>query len=244
MKFSLTQQTLGYAGKSVLRDLTLSIVPGEKVSLLGRSGAGKSTLLKALYEQGQTHSALIPQDTALVQTLSVFHNVYMARLHVHPTWYNLRNLILPARVEINAMAPLLQRLGLEHKLRTAVGELSGGQRQRVAVARALHQDRTVLFGDEPVSAVDERQARDVLSLICERHETVVLAMHDVELALEFSDRIIGLADGRVALDKPASSVVSSDLKFLYQDQESQTERKTQSADREMAPADPIALETY
>lgn len=241
MEYRLEQQTLGYAGKPVLSQVSLVIAPGEKVSLLGRSGAGKSTLLKTLYAQGQAEAALIPQDTALVQTLNVFHNVYMARLHMHPTWYNLRNLAFPAAAQIDSMRPLLQRLGLEHKLRTAVGELSGGQRQRVAVARAVHQQRTALFGDEPVSAVDERQARDVLSLICERHQTVVLAMHDVALALLFSDRIIGLADGRIALDRPAAQLRADDLKFLYQQAPEQA--RSSSPQQERAPADPIALES-
>ncbi len=242
MDFRLKDRTLGYAGKAVLENLSLHIETGQKVSLLGRSGAGKSTLLKALYAQSQNRAALIPQDTALVQTLSVFHNVYMARLHIHPTWYTLRNLIWPARAEIQAMTPLLQRLGLEHKLRTAVGELSGGQRQRVAVGRALYQDREVLLGDEPVSAVDERQARDVLALICERHDTLILAMHDVELALAFSDRIIGLADGRIVLDEAAANLRSADLKFLYQGEHAASQ--SEAADAQASPPDPIALESY
>lgn len=236
----MTKQTLGYAGKPVLRDITLTIAAGEKVSLLGRSGAGKSTLLKALYEQGQIRSALIPQDTALVQTLSVFHNVYMARLHVHPSWYSLRNLVWPAQKEIQAMMPLLKRLGLEQKLRTAVGELSGGQRQRVAVARAVHQERPILLGDEPVSAVDERQSREVLALIRDSHNTMVLAMHDIDLALAFSDRIIGLADGGIALDKPTGELDRADLKFLYSGQVPAT--GSVAPVTQQSPLEPIALE--
>lgn len=216
MELRLQKPSLGYAGTPVLHDIDLCIKPGEKVSLLGRSGAGKSTLLKAFYAQSETRAALIPQDTALVQTLSVFHNVYMGRLHQHSTWANLRNLIRPAPAQIDAMLPLLKQLRLESTLRTAVGELSGGQRQRVAVARAAHQNRALLLGDEPVSAVDEQQAKEVLTLLCERHHTVVLAMHDVQSALLFSDRIIGLAQGRVALDEAASNLRADDLSFLYQ----------------------------
>lgn len=240
--FHLSEQALGYDGHTVLRGVCLDIRPGEKVSLLGRSGAGKSTLLKTLYQQASGRVALIPQDTALVQTLNVFHNVYMGRLHTHATWYNIRNLIKPAAAEIEAMTPLLKTLGLEGKIKTTVGELSGGQRQRVAVARAVHQARAVLLGDEPVSAVDTCQAREVLSLICEKHATVVLAMHDVELALAFSDRIIGLANGTVVLDKPASELTNRDLHFLYRHAAPQSPSMSQNRGADLP--DPIALESY
>lgn len=213
--FRLDDQTLRYGDTTVLGNVSLTIARGERVSLLGRSGAGKSTLLKVLHAQAAEQAALIPQDPALAQTLSVFHNVYMGRLHAHPSWYNLRNLIRPASAQIAAMQPLLERLGLESLRRVPVGTLSGGQCQRVAIARALHQQRPALLGDEPVSAVDEHQARDILEYVQSRHETLVLAMHDVALALEFSDRIIGLDAGRITLDAPACELDADYLARLY-----------------------------
>lgn len=213
--FALNGQSLGYGKYAVLNDICLKINAGERVSLLGRSGAGKSTLLQALYAQVAGQAALVPQDAALVHSLSVFHNVYMGRLHAHPTWYNLRNLVWPAASQIEAMAPLVERLGLSAKLKARVGELSGGQRQRVAVARAVHQRQPVLIGDEPVSSVDQRQARDVLDLIQERHHTVLLAMHDVDLALAYSDRIIGLDRGRIVINAPACTLTPAQLAPLY-----------------------------
>lgn len=213
--FRLDDQTLRYGDTTVLANVSLTIARGERVSLLGRSGAGKSTLLKVLHAQAAAQVALIPQDPALVQTLSVFHNVYMGRLHAHPTWYNLRNLIHPAATQIEAMQPLLERLGLETLRRVPVGTLSGGQRQRTAIARALHQQRPALLGDEPVSAVDPHQARDILEFVRSRHDTLVLAMHDVSLALEFSDRIIGLDAGRITLDAPSRDLDADYLARLY-----------------------------
>lgn len=213
--FRLDDQTLRYGDTAVLANVSLSIARGERVSLLGRSGAGKSTLLKVLHAQAAGQVALIPQDPALVQTLSVFHNVYMGRLHAHPTWYNLCNLIRPAATQVEAMQPLLERLGLETLRRVPVGTLSGGQRQRTAIARALHQQRPALLGDEPVSAVDSHQARAILDYVCSRHDTLVLAMHDVSLALAFSDRIIGLDAGRITLDAPAHELDADYLAQLY-----------------------------
>lgn len=213
--FHLDKQNLGYGKSNVLQNISIEIKQGEHVSILGSSGAGKSTLLTSLFTQHADDIALIPQDTALVKTLSVFHNVYMGRLHEHSTFYNLRNLIFPVRKEIEKMQPLLEYIGLNNKLRTPVGKLSGGQAQRTAVARAIHQGKDILFGDEPVSAVDPSQARNVLSLIHAKHQTVILAMHDTELALQFSDRIIGLQSGHLVLDQPASEITSQDLKDLY-----------------------------
>lgn len=213
--FALKQARFSYNGQVALVDISLTIEAGERVSLLGRSGAGKSTLLHALREQQPAGAALIPQNTALVPGLSVFHNVYMGRLNRYSTFYNLRNLVHPSARERERMQPLLTRLGLLDKLHTPCGELSGGQQQRTAVGRALYQGAQVLLGDEPVSAVDGLQARSVLDCINEHYDTIVLAMHDVELALRCSDRIIGLKGGRLVLDAAAQTLTSADLDFLY-----------------------------
>ena len=72
-----------------------------------------------------------------------------------------------------------------------------------------------MLGDEPVSAVDNHQARTVLDALHEKFDTVILAMHDVDLALHYASRIIGLKDGRVALDQPSDGLSAGDLDFLY-----------------------------
>ena len=213
--FDLDKASASYNGRVVLRDISLTVRPGERVALVGESGAGKSTLLNLLYQQHQARAALIHHDPALVWTLSVFHNVYIGSLHRHKSLYNLLNLVRPRSREVERVRPVLQRLGLEDKIFTPAGELSGGQRQRTAVGRALYQGRDVLLGDEPVSAVDVHQARAVLTAINEAHDTVILAMHDVDLALAFTDRVIGLKGGHIALDSPTSGLKQSDLDSLY-----------------------------
>ncbi len=213
--FQLRDAEVRYNGRAVLSAVSLDIHAGERIALVGESGAGKSTLLKLLFERDTSGAALVPQELGLVRNLSVFHNVYMARLGRHPAWYNLVNLARPLRGEVEAVRAVLAKLGLADKLWAPAGELSGGQQQRTAVARALHQESDVILGDEPVSAVDEHQARTILAGITEGGGTVVLAMHDVALALEFTDRVVGLKDGRVVLDEPASELTASDLTFLY-----------------------------
>lgn len=215
--FQLDDVEAGYNGRAVLHGVSLSIKPGERVALVGRSGAGKSTLLTLLYEQRKDRAALVPQEAALVRTLSVFHNVYAGRLDRHGALYNLANLIRPMRREVSAVRAVTDSLGLSDKLFEPAGELSGGQQQRTAVARALFRGGDALLGDETVSAVDEHQARAVLGAINAAFGTVVLAMHDTTLALEFTDRIIGLDHGRVVMDEPAAGLSPADLVPLYRD---------------------------
>jgi phosphonate transport system ATP-binding protein len=210
-------QDLGYEGEPVLRNVSITIHAGDRIALVGESGAGKSTLLAAIQARLREQAALVPQNPGLVGSLSVFHNIFMGRLHRHPTWYNLLNLAWPRRTEIAAIRPLTARLGLEEKLFEPAGALSGGQQQRVGVCRALHQGGALVLGDEPVSAVDNHQARKVMDVLHEQFNTVVLAMHDVELALKYASRIIGLKQGVVALDWPSAGLTVSDLDHLYRD---------------------------
>lgn len=215
MLLQLVNQDLGYDRGLVLRDVSISIHEGDRIALIGESGAGKSTLLTAIQARLLEQAALVPQNPGLVGSLSVFHNIYMGRLKQHPTWYNLLNLVWPRRREVDAIRPLVERLGLDEKLFERAGELSGGQQQRVGICRAIHQGGALVLGDEPVSAVDNHQARTVLNALHEHFQTVVLAMHDVELALAYATRIIGLQNGVIALDRPSAGLTVSDLDFLY-----------------------------
>ncbi|MBI4081055.1 MAG: ATP-binding cassette domain-containing protein [Candidatus Lambdaproteobacteria bacterium] len=213
--FQLQAANVSYNGRRALAEVSLAIEAGERVALVGKSGAGKSTLLNLLYRQQTARCALVPQDYALVKPLSVFHNVYIGRLNRHAAAYNLLNLAWPLPREVEPVRAVLRRVALEEKLFTPVGELSGGQQQRTAVARALHQGGEVLLGDEPVSSVDELQSREVLAAINQDFRTVVLAMHDVALALAFTDRVIGLQGGRIVLDRPTAGLQPGDLDSLY-----------------------------
>jgi phosphonate transport system ATP-binding protein len=201
---TLDKVSAGYSGAPVLHDVTLSIEPRERVAIIGRSGAGKSTLLNTIYRRYSECAALIPQASALVNNLSVFHNVFMGGLDRHSTLYNLRTLLWPPAAEIEAVVRVLEAVGLEEKLFAKAGELSGGQQQRTSVARAMLNGRPIVLGDEPVSALDRVQAGDVLRVLSERHETKIFAMHDIRLALEHSDRLVLLEGGRIILDEPSS----------------------------------------
>jgi len=211
----LRKASAGYAGRAVLHDIDLAINAGERISVLGRSGAGKSTLLNLLHERLADRVALIPQTAALVKTLPVFHNVYMGRLDRHPTWYNLRTLMWPARRDVAEIEGVLDHVGLTDKLFAKAGALSGGQQQRTSVARALYNGRSIVIGDEPVSALDRVQATEILGRLCAQHETAILALHDIPLALSHTDRVLVIEDGRLVLDAPASKLTAADLVPYY-----------------------------
>ena len=211
----IREETVGYNGTTVLRELNLTIETGERIALVGESGAGKTTLLNLIHSRLGISAALVPQELGLVQALSVFHNVYMGRLNQRSAWRNLRNLLLPVKEDVGLVLPVLKTLRLEDKIHNSVGELSGGQQQRTAVGRALFHTGDILIADEPVSAVDEHQAREILNAITANKRTVVLAMHDRKLAIEFADRLIGIRNGLVVLDELASGMKPSDLDQLY-----------------------------
>lgn len=213
---ALTDVVADYGGTRVLGPLNLTLAHGERVALVGRSGAGKSTLLSIMQQRWQKNgAALMPQELGLVPSLSVFHNVYMGGLARRASWYNLVSLVRPFRRDIDAITPLLERLGIAEKCWAAAGELSGGQSQRVAAARAIHQQGELLLADEPVSALDGPLAELVMAALTEAYPTAVLAMHDVELALRFTDRVVGIADGAIALDEPSRKLTARDLLVLY-----------------------------
>ena len=214
--FQLSSQSLGYGAQTVLHNLNLSIAAGEKVALIGKSGSGKSTLLKRFYSQQPQLSAIVPQQLGLVPILSVFHNIYMGRLQQHSNLYNLINLISPRQQPRQQIQALASQLELDELLWRSVDQLSGGQQQRTALARALYRDCQVFIGDEPVSSVDELQSQSLLQLINQQHSTVLVALHDRELALNHYQRIIGLKEGKVVLDASSAELSVEQLTFIYQ----------------------------
>ena len=211
----LNQAYADFGGARVLGPINLHVQPGEHIALVGRSGAGKTTLLSLLCDRRRSDITFIPQNLGLVDTLSVFHNVYMGQLAAHSGAYNLINLIRPFRTQVRAVTAVLEQLDMVSTLWSRVGELSGGQRQRVAVARSLFHGADVLLADEPVSALDGPRSEAVMQALTKQNTTTIIAMHDLDLARRYANRLIGIQDGIIALDSPCRSVNTYDLNALY-----------------------------
>lgn len=113
----------------------------------------------------------------------------------------------------------LEAVGLSEKMYSYAGKLSGGQKQRVAIARALMQKPDIILADEPVASLDPYSAEQITDILVQLNRqyniTVIMNSHSVELALKKSDRIIGIADGRLVLDKKSSEVTNENIEFIY-----------------------------
>ncbi len=185
-----------YAGRAVLDGLDLDIAPGEFVALLGRSGSGKTTLLRTLAGlAGADHGAL---EAPLAKAI-VFQEPRLL-----PWKRTLQNVALGLRVgdARGRAAAMLDEVGLADRAAAWPAALSGGQAQRVALARALVREPKLLLLDEPFGALDALTRIDmhrlVLSLWRTHRPAVLLVTHDVDEAVLLADRVLVLAEGRVA----------------------------------------------
>ena len=215
MAFSFSNESISYGSLLAIDTINLDIKNGEKVALLGKSGSGKSTLLKRMYELQENSSSYIPQELGLVDNLSVFHNVYISQLDSNSLFFNIRNLIKPYKNEVNSISNVLSKLLLDDKIFIKSQNLSGGQKQRVAIARALYSKNKILLADEPISALDEYLSKKVIRILNDSFETVVCTLHNVDLAVENFERVIGLKDGKLLLDKKCEDLTKEDREELY-----------------------------
>jgi phosphonate transport system ATP-binding protein len=224
-----------------LQGVSLELRPGERVALLGSSGAGKSTLLSVANgllspQQGrvlwdgqppapsrrgrrrqQARIGTLWQELRLIEELTVQQNLNAARL-AHWPWHRAwLNLLLPLETPANLDA--LAEVDLEpHLLSAPVAALSGGQRQRVAIARLLRQEALLWLLDEPLASLDPRRARGVLELLLQLGQApraLLFSLHRPDL-LEGFDRVIGLRQGRLCFDLPATAVQQAQLRELYE----------------------------
>ena len=238
----LTGVTKRFGATTALDDASLTVQRGEIVVLLGLSGSGKSTLLRhldalerpdegAIEVLGESVTELsgrrlrslrgkvgfIFQQFELVPSLTVLENVLTGSLAT------LRGprLGLWSYGRAGKLAALghLERVGLLDRAYQRADTLSGGQQQRVAIARALMQNPEILLADEPVASLDPESSDQVMALIREialdRGLTVVCSLHQVDLALSWADRIVGLRHGRVVLDTPTEGLSKAQVMEIY-----------------------------
>jgi ABC-type nitrate/sulfonate/bicarbonate transport system ATPase subunit len=202
------------ADGTVLRDVSLSVPAGEHTAVIGRSGCGKSTLLHliagllsatggsvrvlgdAAPDARLSHCALMPQGDSLLPWFTLQDNVAVP----------LRNRGVPRHEARTRATTMLTRCGLAGQERARPDQLSGGMRQRAALARALLAGKPVLLADEPLGALDaitRGEIQDWLAgLLADSSATMVMVTHDVDEALLLAEKVILLADGRVAGEWP------------------------------------------
>lgn len=205
-----------------LADVTLSIIPGEFVAIIGPSGPGKSTLLQIL---GLLDRPSGGEYRFQAKDVSRFSDDDLARLRNESVGFIFQSFNLLARTTVlaNVILPLsysnvperewkaraearLSAVGLAHRLLHEPSQLSGGEKQRVAIARALVTEPDIIFADEPTGNLDSVSGRAVMDILNTLHrddgKTIILITHDIALARE-ADRIIRIVDGRIVWDGQA-----------------------------------------
>ncbi len=229
-------------GEHALKGINLSLEEEEFVAILGQSGSGKTTLLRCINRLVEPDSGsvalngieitglkkrdlrkvrrnigMIFQEFNLIDRLTVIENVLSGRLGFTSSW---RSLIRSFKSsDIDRALEACERVGIIEHIEKRADQLSGGQRQRVGIARAIIQNPKVLLVDEPTSNLDPAIGREVMELIRkvakEEKVSVLIALHDVQFAIKFSDRAIGVRSGKKVLDIQGDELSKKNIEQLY-----------------------------
>ena len=243
IRVSALSKTFGN-GRKALQDIDLEIAPGEMVALIGASGSGKSTLLRHLAglmaadggtvqvhgRNVQLHGRIardirsvragvgfVFQQFNLVDRLPVLVNVLAGMLHKMPLWRSLTRVFTTEEKARGLEA--LRRVGIAECCFQRAATLSGGQQQRAAIARAMMQGARVILADEPIASLDPESSRRVMDILAKVNRedrcTVVVSLHQVNVAMRYCARTVALHHGRVVYDGPSSALTPQLLRQLY-----------------------------
>ncbi len=234
MKLEVDNLEQGYGNTIILRDVSFSAESGEIVTVLGPNGSGKSTLIKTICRimqpragsikidgidafsiSGNDYAKLVsyvPQNPEFIGYASVYDSVLIGRRPYVKWDYS--------KADIDKAAEAMTFMKVDDLYDRQVSELSGGQRQRVAIARSLAQDPGIYVFDEPTSALDLRNQLDTLkimrSIVKERRTCMIIALHDLNLALRYSDKILVISDGTVyGFGTPNEVITEKMIKHVY-----------------------------
>ena len=242
-----------------LKGVDLKVNKGEFVSILGPSGSGKTTLLRTINGletssggdiyfdnkkidnnnilEVQKKTGMIFQEFNLVNNLSAINNVLTGLLNSSNKFLSLFYLFKKDQ-KIEALKSL-KTVGLLEKSYNRSDELSGGQRQRVGIARAIIKRPLLLLADEPVASLDPKAANLILSLLKKINKefgtTILCNLHQVDLAKKYSDRLVGLLDGKIIFDEKSENINKSNLeKYTYNMERNVIKLKVDNKDKELA----------
>ncbi len=247
---------------TALRDVNLHLRKGEVLGLLGDNGAGKSTLIKILcgfqkpdsgemFLRGEPYAPksvdesralgieTVYQDLALIDELSVYHNLFLRRERLRkplPFLAN-RQMKLEARTALDEIGINIPRIDV------AVARLSGGQRQAIAVARTVNSDADIILLDEPLAAMGAKEGAQILDLVArlkaEGKVSIIMILHNYVHVLEACDRVSMIQDGIIALDKPTAETSVEELTDIVVN-EYRRARESAHRAQDAAAADPAA----
>ncbi|WP_223596604.1 amino acid ABC transporter ATP-binding protein [Pseudomonas sp. A-R-19] len=218
-----------YGSVQVLKEINLSIEPGEVVAVIGPSGSGKSTLLRCINQlepaeagtvtvAGLTIKGGVDPDRSTLQHFKRNLGMVFQSFNLFPHLTVLENITLAQRrvlgrtteVANERAMSLLKRVGLEQKASQYPARCSGGQQQRIAICRALALDPKIMLFDEPTSALDPEVGLEVLAVMRELAQdgmTMMIVTHEMSFAEDVSNRVIVMADGKIIEEGTSSRVM-------------------------------------
>jgi phosphonate transport system ATP-binding protein len=225
-----------------VNDVSLDISEGEIVAIIGPSGSGKSTLLRCINRLVETtegsiifddievvkadaktlknirqHIGMIFQHYNLVYRLNVLENVLHGKLSNYSFFQSLLGLF--KKEDVDKAIEIINILGLEDKIYEKTAKLSGGQKQRVGIARALLQDPKLILCDEPIASLDPQSSKVIMDYLLkiakEFKIPVLVSLHQVDVAIKYADRIIGMSLGEVVFNGKPDDLKRSDIEKIY-----------------------------
>lgn len=232
----LKLENLGFSfGRNqILKDVSFRVPEGAIVSLVGPNGSGKTTLLRCIVgalHPGRGRILLDGQPLAKTESRGFASRIgYVPQIEGNGFPVTVFDAVLlgrkpyiswnPSQRDLEVVSDTLMLLGLDEFALREMNELSGGEKQKVLIARAIANEPHLLVLDEPTSSLDLKHQVEILDLISglsqHRHISVIMAMHDLNLATMYSDRLVMLKDGRVMGDAPPSELLTADIiRSLY-----------------------------
>ncbi len=240
----LELKNVSHSSKESIRvkDINLTINQGEKIALIGKSGSGKSTLISiangslipnegdVIWKGSNINNisniesskiGTIWQDLSLIEELNVAQNINCGALGKHNFIWALKNLL--GVLDKGLCQDCLAAVSLPKKtIYSNINKLSGGQKKRIAIARLLRQEPEILLGDEPFSNLDPLLSKNILNLFINKKnylrikipETILISLHQINLINNFN-RVIGLKDGEIVIDREIHNVNQSEFNWLF-----------------------------
>lgn len=231
-----------YNDRKILKEISFSIKKGEFISIIGESGAGKSTLMRCLNGLEEINSgsikfynkeitilkekekniikrqmAFVFQDFNIIDNLYVIENVLLPFLTKKNVFQVLMNSY--SKEEYERAMYCLEKVNLTKLAYTKAKYLSGGEKQRVAIARALAPNVDLILADEPISSLDEKNAQQIMEIFKRINEkkskTIILNLHNVDIARKYSDKILALKNGEIFFFKESEKVTEDDIREVY-----------------------------
>ncbi len=235
MTIQVKHLSFNYGPNAVLKDIDIEVEDGEVISLVGPNGAGKSTLLKCINRILKPSGGAVWVDGEDIRRLGlrklarIFGYVPQATHHTFPATV-FETVLLGRRPYLDwgvsaenreIVYEMLTLLDLGHLAMRQFNELSGGEQQRVLIARALTQEPKVLLLDEPTSSLDLKHQLEVLShliaIVKKRGVAVIMAIHDLNLAAQYSDRIVFLKRGEIYRSgAPCDTLIPANIRTVYE----------------------------